>query len=105
MVRKNYPFNNRDDKKMTNLISKILVYSVLAPLLLFGVKPLDNEDSDVLGNLMLGIILLISSLISLVVFLPLFSISSFLKELLLHCIISYILTSIIVGVITLIKNK
>ena len=105
MARKNYPFNERDNRRMTNLISKILVYSLLAPLLLFGIKPLDNEDSDVLGNLMLGIILLISSLISLVVFLPLFSISSFLKELLLHCIISYILTSIIVGVIILIKNK
>ena len=105
MVRKNYPFNKRNDKKMTNLISKILVYSMFAPLLLLGIKTSDNEDSDILGNSVLGIILLISSLISLVVFLPLFNISSFLKELLVHCIISYILTSVIIGVIILIKNK
>lgn len=32
MVRKNYPFNKRDDKKMTNLISKIFVYSISNPI-------------------------------------------------------------------------
>lgn len=64
MVRKNYPFNERDEKKMINFISQILVYSVLAPLLLFGIKSFGNEDSDILENSILGVILLISSFIS-----------------------------------------
>ena len=95
MVRKNYPFNERDEKKMINFISQILVYSVLAPLLLFGIKSFGNEDSDILENSILGVILLISSFISFLIVLPLLNISSFLVELLVHCIISFILTAVL----------
>lgn len=105
MVRKNYPFNERDEKKMINFISQILVYSVLAPLLLFGIKSFGNEDSDILENSILGVILLISSFISFLIVLPLLNISSFLVELLVHCIISFILTAVIVGTIIFIKKR
>ena len=103
MVRKNYPFNNKDDKRITNSLSMILVCIVLAPILLLGGnKSLEDEEPD-LG--IFGVILLISSLISYIVVLPLFNISSFFKELLLHIIISYFLTGIIIGVIILIKRN
>ncbi len=95
MVRKNYPFNNRDDKRITNSLSMILVCIVLAPILLLGGnKSLDNEEPD-LG--IFGVILLISSLFSYIVVVPLFNISSFYKELLLHIIISYLLTGLLLG--------
>lgn len=104
MVRKNYPFNNRDDKRITNSCFQIIVCIILSPLLFFGNKSQVDEELD-LGKLIIGVILLISSLISYIVILPLFNISSFFKELLLHIIISYFLTGIIIGVIILIKRN
>mgnify|MGYP003320461888 CR=1 FL=1 len=71
-------------------ISMILVCIVFAPILLLGGnKSLEDEEPD-LG--IFGVILLISSLFSYIVVVPLFNISSFYKELLLHIIISYLLT-------------
>ena len=89
MVRKNYPFNNKDDKRITNSLSMIIECIVLTPILLLGGnKSLEDEVPD-LG--IFGVILLISSLFSYIVVVPLFNISSFYKELLLHIIISYCL--------------
>ena len=65
MVRRNYPFNNRDDKKMTNLVSSLITGIILAPFLLFSSskdKDLDSIEVIVGGILLLPFILLTPSI-------------------------------------------
>ena len=65
MVRRNYPFNNRDDKKMTNLVSSLITGIIFAPFLLFSSskdKDLDSIEVIVGGILLLPFILLTPSI-------------------------------------------
>ena len=58
MARKNYPFNNRDDKKMTNLVSGLLTGLIFAPILLFSSSKNKDFDSDeVIGSIIVAILL------------------------------------------------
>ena len=68
MVRKNYPFNRRDEKKMTNLVSGLITGLFVAPIAIAtatrdadsqGIKEtIKNSKKDALFGLALGILFL-----------------------------------------------
>ena len=64
MARKNYPFNNRNDKKMTNLVSGLLTGLFVAPIATIDAVSKGNKDTiknskeDALFGLALGILFL-----------------------------------------------
>lgn len=64
MARKNYPFNKRDDNKMTNLVSGLITGLFVAPIATIDAVSKGNKDTiknskkDALFGLALGILFL-----------------------------------------------
>lgn len=107
MARKDYPFDKKIEKKMTNLVSEILTWIVLSPFLLFGNKTNDKglfEGLNTLTIFYIVICYLVLSLVSLGI-VSLFNIQSFLAEILVHLLIFLLLFAISISLYILIINK
>lgn len=50
MVRKNYPFNRRDEKKMTNLVSGLITGLFVAPITIATIDAVSKGNKDTIKN-------------------------------------------------------
>lgn len=107
MARKDYPFDKKIEKKMTNLVSEILTWIVLSPFLLFGNKTKDKglfEGLNALEVFYIVIIYVVLSLVTLGV-VSLCNIQSFLVEILVYLLIFFLLFIISLFSYILIINR
>ena len=107
--RKDYPFDRRVDKQMTNLISGLLVGIILAPLLLFSSsKNKDFDCEEILGVILLPVffapIIVLDPFIS-----EAFSGFNFLTQCMMHCAVYALILGIelylVLKIIDKVENK